>query len=405
MIRYQLKQPNLKGETLIYCTYYFGGTKLKISTGEKIHPSHWNPDKGRPRASAENAGTLTIFLDRLETKVKELHLTMKSEFVPITPHTLKQRLQNELRTGGKRETLSQYIDRYIKENSDKKLGSLQVYKSIQKIFNAYHGAKDFDDINADWFRVYQKYMERSGYSANYIGKNVAVIQELMTKAKSQGLHRNELYKLNDYEKPREEVDSIYLTTHELLKMYGIELPENLDRVRNRAMIGAFTCLRFSDSAKITIDSVRDGLIFDRNKKTGNNVIVPVHWVVQQIFDQHPDGLPPSISNQKTNKHLKTIAKLAGIDTPITVNKTVGGKLVTETKKKYELVTTHCMRRSAATNMVLQGVPIKAIMMIGGWKTEESFRKYIRISLEENARWVQGHEYYQEYSTPAEKRLP
>ena len=52
--------------------------------------------------------------------------------------------------------------------------------------------------------------------------------------------------------------------------------------------------------------------------------------------------------------------------------------------KYELVTSHTARRSAATNMYKAGIPTISIMRITGHTTEASFLRYIRISQEENA---------------------
>jgi hypothetical protein len=134
--------------------------------------------------------------------------------------------------------------------------------------------------------------------------------------------------------------TVYLDDMELLKMYGIDLPPGMDRVRNRSMIGAFTCLRFSDTSKITNDSMSKGLMYDRNIKTGEDIIVPTHWVVRQILEAHPEGLPPAISNQKTNKALKDIAKRAGINDKVVITKTKGGKAVTTVYEKWQLVSSH-----------------------------------------------------------------
>ena len=391
---YILKDPSAKVKTLIYFTYYFNARQLKLSTGEKILPRDWNSAKRRPRANAPMSATLTLFLDRFETRAKEIHLKMKADFVPITVNLLREAIIRDLRTGGKKENLTQFISNFIEESKEtRKPGSLEVYKSVEKMLAGYHAAKDFDDINSKWFERFQAYMERGKYSANYIGKNVAIIKELMTIAKKRGLHRNLEYKDTDYKKPSESVETIYLTENELLTMYGIELSPAMDSIRNRFMIGAFTGLRFSDSAKITADSIREGLIFDRNIKTGGNVVIPIHWVVDQIFEFHPDGLPPSISNQKTNKFIKTIGRKAGITTPVVISKTIGGKIVTTTHAKCDLITTHTARRSAITNMILAGIPSQNIMPISGHRTEASFQKYVKMSQEENAISLIDHPYF------------
>ncbi len=379
------------------------GRRVKISTGETIHPDNWNKAKQLPRSNAPSAATLTTYLERLKSRAREVHLSLKADFANITPNVLKTAIERDIKNGGKKETFVQFIERFIVECAEyRPEGSIEVYRSILKLLKGYNGPKDFGDINDEWFKKYQAYLERTkmadgtiGAGINYIGKNVGVIRELMTVAKDQGLHRNTDYKGGAYTKPREDAFTIYLTVHELLKMYVINLPKKQSIVRDRNMIAAFTALRFSDSSKITPNSVRDGLMWDKNQKTGEDVVVPLHWVVKQILEDNPDGLPPAPSNQSTNKALKAIAKKAGITDNVQVTKTKGGKLVTTVVNKYELVSSHTMRRSAASNMLKAGIPQKAIMMVGGWKTDESFRKYIRIGKEENALMIQDHSYFQE----------
>lgn len=401
-----LKHPKIKDKTtpkesLIMCDYHFEGKRMRFSTGEKISPAHWNPKTARPRASAPSAATMTKFLDRLENRVKEVHLDMKSQFLQITPESLKQAIIRDIRFDGKRETLLQFFARLIEEKRpNTKPGTLEVYNSAIKLLQSYPYAKDFGDISPSWFEKYQTWLEnyrskkiKEGYSANYISKNVAIIREVMTIARKQGLHRNDVYKNDDYKKPHENVDTIYLTVDELMSMYKADLSEAMGRVRDRFLIGAFTGLRFSDSAKITHDSIRDGLIVDRNIKTRAQVAIPIHWIVQEILDRYPDGLPPSISNQKTNEFLKQIGEDAGITSPVTITKTKGGKLHSVVLPKCKLITTHTARRSAATNMFLNGIPPLSIAKITGHKTESSLMKYIRMSSEENARLLASHPFF------------
>ena len=394
MITYILKNAKSKNPTLIFLAYYFNSRRMKLSTGEKIHPRDWNKKSKRPRVSAPSSAALTAYLDRLAAKVKEIHLELRVDLTPITPTLLKNAIERDLGTGGKKETFMLFIARFIQESGHRKKGSLEVYKSVEKLLLGYTGQKDFNDINPKWFEKYQAYMEREEYSANYIGKNVAIIRELITIAKKQGLTKNVDYRDSDYKKPHEEVQTIYLTVSELERIYQIPLSEALNAVRNRFLIGAFTALRFSDSAKITQDSIRDGLIFDKSVKTGSNVVIPIARIVRDIMAEYPDGMPPSISNQKTNEGIKIIGKDAGINSSIIIRKTQGGKIVTTTYFKYQMITTHTARRSAATNMFLAGIPAISIMKITGHKTESSFMKYIRMSSEENAINIQDHAFFQ-----------
>jgi len=374
MTTFVLKDPSAKEPTLIYLTHYFNGRRFKLSTGEKVHPKSWNPEKHRPRSNGPVSASLNIFLDRFESKIKEAHLDLRANFQPITTKSLKESIYGSDTTG----TFMEFFSRFVEKKSE-------AYQSVRKLLSSYHRPKDFDDINKDWFDLYQSYLEGKGYTASYVDKNLSIISEVL-RVSGRSIDTG-------FRRSSGDVETIYLTEYELLKIYGIELPENLGRVRDRFLIGAFSGLRFGDSAKITQDSIRQGLIFDKNIKTGTRVVIPIHWVIEQIMADNPSGLPPSISNQSTNKYLKKIGLLAGIDDTILINRTKGGRVVSKTYKKYDLITSHTARRSAITNMVLAGIPTQAIMAISGHRHESSFQKYVKMSKESNALSLKDHPFF------------
>ena len=98
---------------------------------------------------------------------------------------------------------------------------------------------------------------------------------------------------------------------------------------------------------------------------------------------------PQLSEQKLNKHIKAICRKAGIDGMIGI--TINGKR--EYKPKYMLVSSHTARRSAATNMALNGTPLRDIMQITGHKSEAALLKYIKITKEENARRLKDNPFF------------
>jgi integrase len=63
---------------------------------------------------------------------------------------------------------------------------------------------------------------------------------------------------------------------------------------------------------------------------------------------------------------------------------MAGPSKTKSVPKYELITNHTGRRTAATLMYKKGIPSIHIMKITGHATESSFMKYIRITKEETA---------------------
>lgn len=352
---------------LIMFTYYFSGRRLVMSTREHCSISDWNQTKMRPKSNP----VLTTLLNRFENRVNEVHLRLRSQFDIVTPESLRAAVEMEIKSGGKRETLIEYITRHPSGINNSVLKQIKAYKHT-----------DFGDISPVWFADFQKHMEKEGYKLNYIGLIISTIQYIMAQSKAEGLHRNDNFK---YAKPSEETESVYLTEAELTAIRKVELSPRLDAIRDRLLISAYTGLRYSDNATLTENNIRGNMLWNKNIKTGNQVMVPINSVIRDILNKYPTGLPRAISNTNTNINAKEICRLAGITTKVEYN----GEWV----EKYKLVCSHTFRRSCITNLILAGIPTQAVMKISGHKTQSSFQKYVKTSVEESALSIANHSYF------------
>ena len=87
-------------------------------------------------------------------------------------------------------------------------------------------------------------------------------------------------------------------------------------------------------------------------------------------------------------------KEIGLTDSYTFSFTQGGKLVTETKQKWELISSHTARRSAATNMYLTGrMKTYEIMRLTGHTSEKNFFRYIKVTNEESADRISGDSFF------------
>ena len=156
-------------------------------------------------------------------------------------------------------------------------------------------------------------------------------------------------------------------------------------------------VRFADFEKIktgNIEQTEKGYILKlETQKNQSQVVIPIKPIVMIILAKYNGRLPRIRSIQIMNKYIKEVGKMADIDQPHTYYRTVGGMRTQETKFKFEFISMHTARRSFATNAYLAGIPSASIMKITGHKTEKNFRKYIRISDEENAMYMLSHDYF------------
>jgi integrase len=130
------------------------------------------------------------------------------------------------------------------------------------------------------------------------------------------------------------------------------------------------------------DDVRKDMLYKKQNKSEHWVVIPLRDEALDILKKRFKDNPDSLTNAEFNRHIKTIGKLAGIRDLIKFSHKKHGKDVTETKPKYEWITSHTCRRSFCTNEFLAGTPVELIMKISGHKSVKDFYKYIRITPEE-----------------------
>lgn len=193
--------------------------------------------------------------------------------------------------------------------------------------------------------------------------------------------------------------AVFLSMNEITRIYYYKF-ENQDkrkakeRIRDLFVVGCLTALRYSDYSTLTADNLQNGYIVKRTKKTNVDVKVPAHDYVLEIFAKYNGQIPSGLCIQYFNKYLKLIMREIGLNDKITFSFTKGGKLKTVTREKWELISSHTARRSAATNMYLTGrMKTLEIMKLTGHRSEQNFFRYIRLTSDDTARSISGDMFF------------
>jgi integrase len=194
--------------------------------------------------------------------------------------------------------------------------------------------------------------------------------------------------------------AIYLTVEELKRLNELKgLSKEAKAVRDRFLTGCFTALRISDYRRLTVEdnfNLDKSFIQIKTQKTGAQVQIPIHPVVWDILKRNKNALPAMPTPQAFGSTIKRICKKAGITDEVLWERTVGTRVVRKKMKKYQLVSSHTARRSAATNMYLAGIPAARIMMVTGHQTEQAFFRYIRIAKDENVKTLSEHIFFKKF---------
>lgn len=235
------------------------------------------------------------------------------------------------------------------------------------------------------------------YSINTVGSRLKELKFVMrrycdrTKTDTSEIAKNANFKASN----NNEVDTIYLTEEELERLKNVplsHLSKAYEKARDLFLVGVWSAQRVSDYNNIRKENIKvrnivrmEGeteihetrLIIElTQQKTGRKVVIPVNSQLRQILEKY-DFVLPHIADQALNRLLKEICQLAGIDEPVEIRSTKGGKETTRQYPKYELCTSHTARRTGCTLMYLAGMNVFDIMKISGHSTTSMLEKYIK----------------------------
>ena len=186
-------------------------------------------------------------------------------------------------------------------------------------------------------------------------------------------------------------EPICLTEKELHRLQHFRVPiekPSLFRVKDIFLFACYTGLRYSDILNLRYANVTDGHIAVTPRKTDNCIRIPLNNSCREILKKYmrPDckgdeTIFPCPALQKMNSHLKTLCRLAGITTEITIVSYHGENRIQETVSKCDKMSTHAGRRTFISLAIANGVPPQVVLKMTGKRTIKSLQVYIHIDEE------------------------
>lgn len=409
------------------------GRDFWIKTPEKVFPEHWSSKTGTFKP---NIAFTTTFKES-DKVATEGRFTELKQFISSNRLSLKQDVTKEwLRIiidkyyhrieGG--ENINDYITRVVAEmrsgvrlNGTRRfaVNSISSYAVFKHVFGEYQGIYtekrvkyyeknkislrklkpiNFNHITTDFFSEFMTFCNEREFRPNNVSIIIQRLKTTMRMAMEEGLHNNTEYQRKGFNVKKESVENVYLTENEIKTIFNLDLSydKTLEKVRDIFLCGCYTAQRFSDFGNYRKDNIK---VYSGNKviefiqeKTGEKCIVPLRPEIDLILKKY-DYTLPYVHYHRILDMIKTICQKAGIDEIIPYEEYRGGLRLKKQVPKYELISTHTARRSGATNMYLAGIPTLDIMKIGGWKTETSFLKYIKVTKEQTAVNLASHPFF------------
>ncbi len=356
-----------------------------------VHPNDWDAKEGKVKRSHPLYAQINSVIRAKLLEIEKAYL--EGEELPKK----KTKNQEQPTKASIYDFIGTYIAETVRGQHEISAGTVNHYKSLQlrlKQFSQHRGKPIyFEDIDQNFYGEFWQFLhtEFGIQKAGGFSKHIKVLKKFMNEAQRRGLHQNMAHKESEFKVHQSKGQKIYLTEQEVEKLEALDLSTMpwLEEERDRWLICYYFLLRYQDGQ----DHISEQNFFESESrlyfqydanKTGTSATIPVKPKALQILQKYNFNLPKT-TNQEANRKIKMIASMAGINSPVQENGVKG--------PKANFVCTHTARRSAATNLAMQGVPLDFIAKLGGWKKLEVLKKYLLASGLDVAKVVAEYEFF------------
>jgi len=410
---FNLRIPNSKIESPIHLIIRWNGNRIVYPTGIAINPKFWDTKSqyAKQTRNFPNYPEFNTMLDNIENSAKDVFRKYMNDNQLKEPSKVEYKDFLDIKFSKKASVeinLIDFITLFMEQSKTRisKTGkpispsTIRIYGNVRDRLIEFQEVKkckvDFKTINLDFYYAFLEFMTiDKNYTTNTIGKYIRNLKTIMFEALERKLTDNDACRSSKFIADSEEVDSIYLGYDILDELLALDLSKQpkLDNARDLFLIYCFTGLRYEDVTTLKYDQVQGDTISLRMHKTQEKVVVPFnHRITKSIRNKYKNktinSLPKIISNAKLNLYIKDACSLLpSLQVEYELSKTKGGKKDVLIQEKFKFVTVHTARRSFATNLMLDEVPVPSIMRVTGHKTENAFWKYIKIEAKDSIKSI------------------
>ena len=416
---FNLRQPKANKPTNIYLVVYLNNKQVKLSTGVKVYPEHWNIRKQQAyvnaRLSKLDNNNNTIANDRL-SELKDMFLEFKhylcehptdieNSITILRTRIYKNTMTTEIKKKSATTVMKEIIDAKQAASSTKEQQKLNVGK-FERYLKENNISDTWESMNLNTFESYQKYLVDNGRGSVTIRN---IIQNTLFPLLKKVSKRVDIpftwydSNLNSFEFVKDESNKelasnkkVTLTEEQLKQLYDYPITGTELQVRKRTEIRdlfVLQCLvgqRVGDMQKfLNGDNEKDeeeDTISIIQQKTKARAIIPLTPLAKEIISKYQNTelkyYKPSNSN--LNAELRIIAEEAGLNIPITFEDKDGKQV----KPLFELVHTHTARHTFITIMCRRDIPKETIIIATGHEDTKMIDKvYSHLSNKDKAQKV------------------
>ncbi|RZJ71551.1 tyrosine-type recombinase/integrase [Flavobacterium sp.] len=380
---------------------------FEVNTGFTILPEDWSTKEPFPKKNTAENKALHNSLKELESFVYSKFNEAQSSEIVVNAYWLEQCVGscfNRISIVDRGILINhvQYIldnaaTRKVKRGGKIQLGlskntvkNYTIFRNLMTRYEAVIRRKiQFLEINNPFVEAFTTWLlEDQKYTVNYTGKILDMLKSVCIDADKNEIAVHKHSKTIQHFRESDEDRHIQtLSFEELEKIAKLRLTDiQLVNARNWMLIGCEIGQRGGDLLSLTPDNIRhknDRIYIDLvQEKTGKNITIPIGdpTVKTILLKEFPFAIP----HTKLNDLIKTVCEQAGI-----TQLSEGKKLNAKTNRrelgkfpKFELISSHCFRRSFSTNYYA-AFPLPLLMNITGHSKESTFLAYVNKRLDKD----------------------
>lgn len=397
---YNLRKPKDIKPTTVFFIVRINNEQVRITTGYKVYPYHWNKDKAKetvPSIENTNNKILNEQISIYNQRFEEYKYLVNCEQLELNKETLRNYIKYGIMEIKKQQEINipKQLREYLsKDTSIKDSTKENYYRFIDKFENYLIGKElnSYSDINSKLFRGFQEWLinnvKGSGKNQKASPQSINKIMDCTLKLIKKYLVINDFITGSQFKdivvEELKEVaidDEIALMDDDIMLLYNHKCNNKQDEeIKDIFLLECTTGQRISDIDKV------DDYIEHKDNRTYINLIqdkTSEKVQVDIIFDMALEILAkynyklPTHHRKIFNKRIKEIAKEAGITGKEQIRRHQVGEsnIIIEDKERYNCISSHTGRRTFITMLSLRGMTYGDIARYSGHSTLEMVQRY------------------------------
>lgn len=357
-----------------------------VALGISCHPDKWNFQKNEPKKNHPEKLKIEAVIAKQIAELQTTVLDLKLSDKVFTSDSLVSSVQKPKGTGDVFAYMDELIERFTLQ---KKIGNANVYKDTKRtlrLFAAKNKTLPFSDIDLNFLNRWETHFKSKGMAETSISVYFRILRAVFNHAIREKVVSLNHYPFKDFKISKFDTRTRKraITKADIRKIEALDVSQNpKTQLAKDVFLFSYYAqgINFNDLALLRWKNIIQDRLFYTRAKTGKDFNLKLLEPARQILERYqiftsgqPDNYifpildverhvtPLQIDNRihkligQINLRLKEIARLAGVDVPLT---------------------TYVARHTYATVLKTSGVPVAVISEAMGHATEGITQTYLK----------------------------